>query len=201
MKCTKIEASQSAFSLGTPLEIMGRLLRNFGNFRMPAEAGAAKAERREADSSERQVLLQFPHARRARSVKQLIFSAGVAVVVGCTTTTYAPYVSAPDSKVIQGTGGSRKVVQKMEVWRHGTPPRRFRILGIIDDKRPDGPLLMAGQEYALVRKAREAGGDAVIITDAQHQLEGLYHHDSSGAARRRVSQAVVIKYEDNPPTQ
>jgi hypothetical protein len=45
--------------------------------------------------------------------------------------------------VVQGHGDTRKIVDGMDVWTHGDPPRPFQVLGIIEDERPgdepDGP--------------------------------------------------------------
>jgi hypothetical protein len=45
--------------------------------------------------------------------------------------------------MVQGHGGTRKVVDGMDVWTHGDPPRPFKLLGIIEDERPGGMIPMA----------------------------------------------------------
>ena len=111
--------------------------------------------------------------------------------------------------MIEGQGGTKKVVDGMDVWTNGDPPRRFRILGIIDDERPGGLIPMAGLKHDIVKKAREHGGDAVILLSSSSQLAGYYtaataqfygnSATSFGSATtvpltKRTSKFVVIKY-------
>jgi hypothetical protein len=58
----------------------------------------------------------------------------------------------------------------MDMWTNGDPPRRFRILGIIDDERPGGLIPMAELKHDIVKKAREHGGDAVILVSSRLSL-------------------------------
>jgi hypothetical protein len=81
--------------------------------------------------------------------------------------------------VVEGHGGTRKVVDGMDVWTHGDPPRRFKVLGIIDDSRPGGVIPMTQMNHDIVAKARQSGGDAVIVVSSQSQLAGYY---TSGSA-------------------
>jgi hypothetical protein len=52
------------------------------------------------------------------------------------------------NSVVEGHGGTRKVVDGMDVWTHGDPPRRFQVLGIIEDERPGGIIPMAQLKYS-----------------------------------------------------
>ena len=62
--------------------------------------------------------------------------AALLILAGCSTTDFQTW-EGHDS-VIEGHGGTKKIVDGMDVWTNGDPPRRFRILGIIDDERPGG---------------------------------------------------------------
>jgi hypothetical protein len=101
----------------------------------------------------------------------------------------------------------------MKLWDNGDPPRKFKVLGIIDDERPGGIISMSQLRGDIVKKAREAGGDAVIQLGSKSQIASYY---SSGAAsayaygnsataygssttipvRRNVAKFAVIKYVD-----
>jgi ABC-type nitrate/sulfonate/bicarbonate transport system substrate-binding protein len=48
----------------------------------------------------------------------------------CTSTDFQAWEGG--NSVVQGHGGTRKVVDGMDVWTHGDPPRRFKVLGIIE---------------------------------------------------------------------
>ena len=117
------------------------------------------------------------------------------------------------NSVIEGQGGTRKVVDGVDVWTNGDPPRRFRIIGIIDDERPGGIIPMAEMKHDVAEKVREHGGDAVIVLSSMSQLQGYYTAASAntqinggsattfGSATtvpitRRASKFMVIKYLD-----
>jgi len=117
------------------------------------------------------------------------------------------------NNVIEGSGGTKKVVDGVDVWTNGDPPRRFRILGIIDDERPGGIIPMAELKHDIAKKAREHGADAAIMISSSSQLQGYYSAATvntqvyGGSATsfgsgttvpitRRASKFVVIKYVD-----
>jgi hypothetical protein len=54
----------------------------------------------------------------------------------CTSTNFQSWEGR--NSVVEGHGGTRKVVDGMDVWTHADPPRRFQVLGIIEDERPGG---------------------------------------------------------------
>ncbi len=73
--------------------------------------------------------------------------------------------------VQQGRGGEKKVVDGVDFWMAGSPPRRFKILGTIDGARRKGGLVgmvsFSSPEDAVAKQTMTAGGDAVILTDAR----------------------------------
>jgi hypothetical protein len=90
--------------------------------------------------------------------------------------------------VQQGQGGEKKVVAGVDFWMQGSPPRRFKILGSIDGPRRKGGLggmiAFSNPEDGVAKQTRDAGGDAVILTDARapHYLVVNYLPDAPGAA-------------------
>lgn len=73
--------------------------------------------------------------------------------------------------VQQGRGGEKKVVDGVDFWMAGSPPRRFKILGTIDGARRKGGLVgmvsFSSPEGSVAKQTLAAGGDAVILTDAR----------------------------------
>ena len=131
--------------------------------------------------------------------------------VSCTSTDFQSWEGR--NSVVEGHGGTRKVVDGMDVWTHGDPPRRFKVLGIIEDERPGGLIPMDQLKHDIVQKARENGGNAVIFVSSASQLAGYYTASSASAygygnsatafgssttvpITRRSSTYVVIKYLD-----
>lgn len=142
----------------------------------------------------------------------LAFLVVIAISIsGCATTEYKSF-EAKDN-MFDGKGGTKIVVDGMEIWDNGDPPRKFKVLGIIDDQRPGGLIPMSQLRSDMVKKAREAGGDAVVQLSNQSQIAGYqtsgsasaYAYGSSATAygsstttpiRRNVAKFAVIKYLD-----
>ena len=108
-----------------------------------------------------------------------------------------------------GQGGSSKVVDGIDFWIDGTPPRRFQVLGTISDERHKtgliGVIAMSGLEHDVAKLAHEAGADAVILSGAQDNVEGYVGSTGSTAYVRPIeshaSRYLVIKYlPDDRPT-
>lgn len=137
----------------------------------------------------------------------------IAVVLSCGSCSTDFQAWEGRNAVIEGHGGTRKVVDGVDIWTTGDPPRRFRIIGVIEDERPGGPLYMAQRKHEIAQKAREHGGNAVIMISSSSQLQGyetfgsantqLYGHSAttfgsstSVAIKRNSSKFLVIKYLD-----
>jgi hypothetical protein len=116
-----------------------------------------------------------------------------AVCVSCHSTEFQSWEGRHKS-VVEGRGGTRKVVDGMDVWSYGDPPRRYRVLGIIEDSRHGGRIPMARYEHDIVAKARQSGGDAVILVSSQSQILG---YDTSGSATAYGYGNFVSAYGDS----
>jgi hypothetical protein len=78
---------------------------------------------------------------------------------GCVTEYYAYQGGGP----MIGQGVASKRIDGIDIWVIGAPPRRFQIIGYIEDSRPGGPPSMAQRNPALAALAKQQGGDAVLI--------------------------------------
>lgn len=133
------------------------------------------------------------------------------ILVGCASTEYKAFEGK--GNVIEGSGGTKVVVDGMEIWDNGEPPRKFKILGIIDDARPGGLIPMSQLRSDMVKKAREAGGDSIIQLNSESRISGYYTSGSASgytygtstrlhgsatttAVRRNASRFAVISYVD-----
>lgn len=131
------------------------------------------------------------------------------LLTGCATTVYQPYEAKNAS--YEGRGGTKQIVDGMEIWDNGDPPRKFKLIGIIDDSRPGGIIPMAQLKGDMVKKAREAGGDALIVIRNDSQIVGYvsggtatataygntataYGSGYSSPVSKHVSKYAVIKY-------
>ena len=135
----------------------------------------------------------------------------VSLVCGCASTEFKMYEGRGNS--FEGRGGTKTIVDGMDVWDNGEPPRRFKILGFIQDERPGGIIPMSQLRSDIVKKARQVGGDAVIQAGSQSQIAGYYSSGSATATtfgntttavgtgftmpvRRNSASFVVVKFED-----
>ena len=117
-------------------------------------------------------------------------------ISGCATTEYKSF-EAKDN-MFDGKGGTKIVVDGMEMWDNGDPPRKFKVLGIIDDQRPGGLIPMSQLRSDMVKKAREAGGDAVVQLSNQSQIAG-YQTSGSAAAYAYGSSATAYGSSTTTP--
>ena len=78
--------------------------------------------------------------------------------------------------VSEGRGGTKVVSHGIDFWTTGEPPRRFQVLGLITDNRSrgwfNGDAVGSG---SVAAKAKEAGGDAVIVLAQSSQITGYVH--------------------------
>jgi len=112
--------------------------------------------------------------------------------------------------IVEGRGGTRISKNEIDYWTSGTPPRRFQVIGFIDDSRGTGALHgdVVGSR-SIARLAKAAGGQAVIILDSSTETVGLWGSSNSysgqgqttgngivTAIRRRHTKIAVIRYLD-----
>ena len=147
-----------------------------------------------------------------KKIKMIISLTTVFLLAGCACaiTEYKAFEGKRDG-IIDGNGGAKVIVDDMEIWDDGEPPRKFKVLGFIDDNREGGWNTMSILREDIVKKAREAGGNAIIKLNSQSQLARFYEaggastnaYDYSayayGSSRtmpkyRQVSKYAVIKY-------
>lgn len=111
------------------------------------------------------------------AIRVLISFCLACLVSACATTNFLPYEG--QSEPLQGRGGTKQIIEGMEVWSNGEPPRKFKVIGVIEDTRPSGPLPMSSLATDVVAKARESGGDAVIKQSSQSQVTGYVTNGSA----------------------
>jgi hypothetical protein len=119
-----------------------------------------------------------------KPASKILLFAVCAILAGCASTKYSPFEGG---RVVEGTGGTKKTVDGIDIWNNGTPPRKFKIIGIIDDVRRQSLVGMIGYEGAPVKKARQEGGDGIVFLDSHSELTGYYNSGESGTARTTVS--------------
>jgi hypothetical protein len=121
--------------------------------------------------------------------------------------------------VREGEGGGKKVVEGVDFWSDGEPPRKYKLVGYITDRRLKSGLFgmasMAGLEKDVALLAKKNGGDAVIQMGSETETTGSvgtafgsrFGNSASGfgaaaAVQKNNSKFAVLKYVndvDLPP--
>jgi len=105
----------------------------------------------------------------------------IILVQGCAlynTTQFAEYRGPSE---FQGQGGTVRSVDGIDVWETGTPNRKFRLLGMIEQSHYDNSSLMsliarASMDSELMEQVKAHGGDAIIILDSNSAITGYTTH-------------------------
>ena len=115
---------------------------------------------------------------------------GMILFTSCATTNFT---EDHDQTILEGKGGTVRVVEGIDFWENGEPDRKYQILGVIDDSRNDGLIPQIRQDTTIALVARERGGDAVILSDSSLEIRDVDMND--GVARyRRMTKVVVVRY-------
>ena len=83
-----------------------------------------------------------------------------------------------------GTGGAKTTENGIDFWAAGTPPRKYKIIGIMEDKRENGAFLpdVIGSK-GVAKLTLKYGGDAVIVMESSYPIG------------KKFTKLAVIKYE------
>ncbi len=82
------------------------------------------------------------------------------LMTSCGGTLFAFRPFEGNGSLIEGKGGTKTVVDGMEIWDNGEPPRRFSILGYLEVKAQFGADLNFLSR--AVKNARQYSSDAII---------------------------------------
>lgn len=110
-----------------------------------------------------------------------------------------------------GEGGARKVINGIDFWTEGTPPKPYILIGYLLDTRHEsglyGMMRMSSLESSIAKKAKQVGGDAVVFMTSESQKyfgegadEGnridvnINQDGFSGPITKRQSKYAVLRY-------
>ena len=110
--------------------------------------------------------------RRVKTIPRLlVLLLIVAILAGCASTDFQP-VESQGPLLGQGQWGTRKVVDGVDIWTMVAPPRKYRVLGVINDTRGGGVIPMAGYYSGIAAKVKQYGGNAAIEVSSRSQYLG-----------------------------
>jgi len=110
--------------------------------------------------------------------------------LACSTTKYYKYHG---DAVVEGKGGTVRHVKGIDFWENGEPNRKYKVIGIIEDKRGSGFISRRGKDSNIARLAAENYEDAVILFDIDSELSGV-NPKSCAASYEKYSKYLVIQY-------
>lgn len=133
------------------------------------------------------------------------------LIAGCSSTEFKSFEGK--NNFYEGRGGTKVSIEGIDFWDNGEPPRKYKILGVIDDERAGNLIHRATFKSDVAKKAKESGGDAVIDLGSSSQVTGYVSNayasgqygggtaSSSGfggsaAVTRTKAKFAVVKYLD-----
>lgn len=84
-------------------------------------------------------------------------------------------------KAFKGPGGTKITTDGIDFWTTGSPPRNYRVLGILTDQRRDQRFSASSFGPDVAAEAKRVGGDAVVILDEAKEFVGTYSTGSATA--------------------
>jgi hypothetical protein len=78
-----------------------------------------------------------------------------------------------------GGQGTRKIVDGVDIWTTGEPPRKYQVLGIINDERVQAPFEMQRYYHDVAAKVKQAGGNGAIEAYSNSQVTAIVSGSST----------------------
>jgi hypothetical protein len=126
-------------------------------------------------------------------VKHLLIFLVVLFIAGCATVDYQSYEGA---KPMEGAGGTKVVVNGIDFWANGSPPRRFIVIGVATSEIGSGFGDESMIRSAVSDEVIKQGGNAAIQMNNNTSFNGMFSPNrqiymASGVKRMQFS---IIKY-------
>ena len=99
----------------------------------------------------------------------ILLTLSLLILIGCASTQYTEFEGG---KVKEGSGGAKKVVDGVDIWTRGTPPRKYQIIGVVNDW--SSAAASGGVFKRLAKQVKAKGGDAAITMGSQAVYQGSY---------------------------
>lgn len=125
----------------------------------------------------------------------VIFTVLAAACTTLATIDYQPHDAK--AKLYQGEGGTALSVDGVDFWTNGSPPGKFSILGIATHESGAGHSDESVIRTAVVAKAKQIGGSAVIQISNNTSFSGALRASPSMHLTRGPKQMkfAIVKYE------
>lgn len=124
----------------------------------------------------------------------IIFITLAFALAGCATVDFQPYEGK--NNLHEGEGGTKVVVDGIDFWANGSPPRKYSIIGMVVSEIGSGVGDEAIIWSSVAGEVKKQGGDAAIQVNNNSSFAGVVR-TSPGfymAAGVRRMQFAVVKY-------
>lgn len=121
----------------------------------------------------------------------------LALLTGCAAVDYQPYEGKPGTS-FKGQGGTKLVVEGVEFWDNGSPPRKFKLLGYATGAIGAGYGADDIIRSSIAAKVKAQGGNAAILVNGSTSMTGMAKASPSLyiATNTRELKYAVIQYEN-----
>jgi hypothetical protein len=108
---------------------------------------------------------------------------------------YEPYEGK--NNLYDGQGGTKLVVDGIDFWANGTPPRKYTIIGFVTSEIGSGYGDEAMIRTSVASEVKKRGGEAAIQVSNNTSFTGMFKATSSMymATGARQMRFAVIKYQ------
>lgn len=132
-------------------------------------------------------------------MKRIVVVAFIAALfAGCASVDYRPYEGK--QSIVQGEGGTKDIVDGVEFWMTGTPPHKFKMLGIANGAIGAGYGADGMIQSGIAGKVKELGGNAAILitgnTSGGPVMGMVYGNMVMMGGSVREMQFAIVKYLD-----
>jgi len=126
-----------------------------------------------------------------------IFVILAVLIAGCASLAgvdYQPY--AGKTNVYQGEGGTKVIVDNVDLWADGTPPSKFSILGVATIAVGAGSSNEEAVRSVIAGKVKEMGGNGAIQINNNPSFSGVVRSSPSILLTNEPRQLkfAVVKY-------
>lgn len=133
--------------------------------------------------------MQSPLAPKKKMSASRLVAALTLLLAACATASFQPYEGR--DAVREGAGGTKLVVDGVDIWANGTPPRRYEILGVVVSEIGGIANQDSAIRSAVAGEVKKRGGDAAIEMSRDSSYGGQI---GAMASTTRSMRFAVIRY-------
>ena len=136
----------------------------------------------------------------ARKVGGVVLAVGLSHWSACMTVPSPTFTEYRGENVLPAGSGSVYAVEGIEIWQHGSPNRKCRILGVLEDSRTDTKnlrtMLQPTRDRQIAKIVKEKGGDAAVLVNEARDAKFYVSEGSGGTTIKIRTKFFVVKYTD-----